>query len=390
MRLENMGLQGDDGLGSIRWASDAFSELPTTARTPRRIIWIIATAVVLAFALLVTTLAIAPTKDNPIIPAQMAMMPNSSSKNAITIDKRRRKLFEPFAPVAGFPIVPANAEHLEIHDEDFVIGVELTGEARAYPINMMGEPERELLNDSLAGRPIAVTFCCTCQVPRVFSRQVQGQTLTLFLNGELLSDNMIMKDSETGTEWVQLTGEAIAGPLKGRSLQELPAVWTDWRTWRERHPNTTALKLPRVVENYQHHSRYSDFAPERAFFSTLQWGLAHGAKARSWPYAQLARQPVVNDAFLGQTILVLFDQKSSSPTAFERRLDDMELTFRSGADGLTDDKTFSVWDPITGRALRGPLQGRQLKPVAGTVSLGWAWRNFHPDSEIWIADAVDK
>src|SRR5262249_39656226 len=153
------------------------------------------------------------------------------------------------------------------------------------------------LNDTLAGRPIAVTFCNTCQSPLVFSRNLDGHTLTLFLSGELFSENMIMKDSETGSEWVQLTGEAIAGPKKGRSLDELPATWTDWKTWRQAHPDTTVPKLARAVENYQHHPLYSSFAPERLFFSTLQWGLAGGGKARSWPYAELARQPIVNDSF---------------------------------------------------------------------------------------------
>jgi len=212
----------------------------------------------------------------------------------------------------------------------------------------------------------------------------------LFLNGELLSENMIMQDSETGSEWVQLTGEAIQGPLKGHWLEELPAVWTDWKTWRQRHPDTTAPKLARVLENYQHHPLYSTFPPERSFFSTLQWGLARGDKARSWPYAQLARQPIVNDVFAGQPLLVLFDQRSSTPTAFERRLDDTELTFRQRADGLTDEETGSLWDPITGQASRGPLKGRRLRPVPGTVSLDWAWRSFHPGTEIWSAAAVEK
>ncbi len=382
-----MRLQEDDGLGRIRWNSEVFSEQPPTVGMARRIAWIIAAAVV---AVLVLVVAFKPVSDDSINPLPMEVLPNLGVKDVMARHKQRRKLRDSFTPVARFPIVEAKVAELEIHDEDFVIGVELAGEARAYPINMMGKPESELLNDTLSGRPIAVSFCNTCQSPLVFSRQIEGQTLTLFLNGELLSDNMIMKDSETGSEWLQLTGEAIQGPLKGRLLEELPAVWTDWRTWRQRHPATTAPKLPRVVENYQHHPLYSSFPPERSFFSTLQWGLARGDKARSWPYAQLARQPIVNDAFAGQPLLVLFDRRSSTPTAFERRLDDNELTFRQGAGGLTDLETGSLWDPITGLGLGGPLKGRQLRPVAGTVSLDWAWRNFHPNTAIWSAEAGGK
>jgi hypothetical protein len=168
-------------------------------------------------------------------------------------------------------------------------------------------------------------------------------------------------------------------------LEQLPALWTDWKTWRERHPKTTAPDLPRVVQNYRHHLRYSAFTPERSYFSRIQWGLARGEKARSWPYAQLDRQPVVNDVFSGQPLLVVFDRRSSTASAFERRLGDIELTFRWQADRLTDDQTSSIWDPITGVAVKGPLEGRQLAPVSGTTSLDWAWQRFHPESEIWFA-----
>ena len=126
------------------------------------------------------------------------------------------------SPVSGFSIISDQAAQTDLLDEEYVIGVELDGEARAYPTNAMGRPESELLNDTLAGRSIAVTFCVTCQSPLVFMREIAGQKLTLFLNGELLADNMIMKDVETGTEWVQLTGEAIHGPLKGHRLEQLP------------------------------------------------------------------------------------------------------------------------------------------------------------------------
>jgi Protein of unknown function (DUF3179) len=382
-----MGLQEDDGLGSIRWSSDVFSEVPPSPKKRRRFIWNIALAAALLLPVLAAITAVKPATNDSVNPLQIELVPSSGGKNTVSSDGQRRKRRNPLTPVAGFPIASADAAKRQLRDEDFVIGVELEGEARAYPINMLGKPESELLNDTLAGRPIAVTFCATCQSPLVFSRQVEGQTLTLFLTGELLSKNMLMKDSETGSEWVQLTGEAIEGPLAGHRLEELSTVWTDWRTWRERHPRTTAPDLPRVVENYQHHPLYSAFAPERSFFSTLQWGVADGDKARSWPYAQLARQAIVNDTFAGRPILVLFDLTSSTPTAFDRRLDDDELTFRMQADGLTDDQTLSLWDTITGQALRGPLTGRQLRPVPGTVSLDWAWRNFHPDSEIWSAGA---
>ena len=386
-----MSLRDDDELGSIRWTPDAFSA-PKPSPSRFRFAAGVVSAVTVALLTLAGTLVSAALRSPaaPLTPIPVDMTPAPTVKQTHVEKTRTVKLRDPMSPVSGFSIISDQAAQTGLLDEEYVIGVELDGEARAYPTNAMGRPESELLNDTLAGRSIAVTFCVTCQSPLVFTRQIAGQKLTLFLNGELLADNMIMKDVETGTEWVQLTGEAIHGPLKGHRLEQLPAIWTDWKTWRNQHPGTTVPDLPSVVPNYRHHPLYSDFPPEKSFFSKIQWGLARGDKARSWPYAQLARQPIVNDSFLGQPILVVFNQHTSTPTAFDRRAGNVELSFQWQVDHLSDDQTGSAWDPITGLALQGPLKGRRLTPVPGVVALEWAWKRFHPGSETWSAGDAQK
>ena len=41
-------------------------------------------------------------------------------------------------------------------DEDLVLGLEWAGEARAYPINMIWF--HHIVNDTVAGRPILITY----------------------------------------------------------------------------------------------------------------------------------------------------------------------------------------------------------------------------------------
>jgi hypothetical protein len=320
------------------------------------------------------------------IPAEPGL--KSTANDARTPEMLRRKLHHPMSPVGGFPSVAVHGVRSPILDEEVVLGVELAGKSRAYVMNAMGSPETELLNDTLAGRSIVVTFCSKCHTALIYSREVEGKALTLYPSGELLADNMIMRDSETGSDWVQVTGEAVDGPLKGHRLELIPAVWTDWKTWRERYPDTTLPDLPKVADEYRHHSLYSAFRPENEFFSRVQWGLARGMKARSWPYAELRQQPIVNDAFAGQPLLVVFDKRTSTTKVFERRTGDRELTFRWQANQLTDEQTSSIWDPITGIAIKGPLEGRRLASVAGVVSLDTVWRSFHPGSETWSAHGV--
>jgi hypothetical protein len=221
----------------------------------------------------------------------------------------------------------------------------------------------------------------------VYARQVEGKTITLFVSGEVYGENMLMKDVETGSDWPQMLGEAIKGPLMGKSLERIPSVWTDWKTWRTEHPATTVLKISQTIDYYRHDPVSSSSSFEKRYFSSLQWGFLRNGKALSWPLRELARQPVVNDSFAGLPLVIVFESRSATITAFERRVGDTELTFRLEADGLIDDQTSSVWDVVSGRAIRGSLAGRRLTPVAGIVSHLRAWRLLHPETEVRTAHA---
>ena len=128
-----------------------------------------------------------------------------------------------FPPFVRFPVATAEDARPEVRDGDYVVGVELDGESRAYPLNMLSSPERHVVNDDLGGQPIAVTWCGLCQSPIVYARRVAGQTLVLpGARGRVYGENMVIQDVETGSEWPQLLGEAINGPLKGQSLAAAP------------------------------------------------------------------------------------------------------------------------------------------------------------------------
>ena len=295
---------------------------------------------------------------------------------------KRGRIFDAFPPLMGPPAVTAREAGSAIADDEFVVGVEVDGEARAYPLNMLGHPGSEVVNDTIGRTPVAVTFCGLCETPLVFSRRVDDRTLTFFVSGVVVESNMRIEDVETRSGWIQLLGKAVDGPLEGKELGQFPAVWTDWKNWRTAHPGTTALPLSRGSRKYSRSAIAATSSRERVFES-LQWGLAREGKARSWPFARLARQPIVNDAFDGIPLLIAFDPATLSTTAFDRRLDGRVLTFAREGGGLTDEATGSAWDPLTGRALRGPLAGRCLATVGGAIATTSTWKSFHPDTEVW-------
>ena len=196
----------------------------------------------------------------------------------------------------------------------------------------------------------------------------------------LWNRSLVMIDAETESLWSHLLGRAMSGPLEGTDLERLPGMMTDWKTWRELHPETTVLDLSRTAERYASDLVYK--RPERFVVA-----LADGDTARAWPFDQLLKEPVINDSFAGKPIVVLFDQESYTAFVYERQVGEQTLTFESrGEEGeIIDRETGSSWDLQHGKATAGSLLGEQLKPLAGIVSFRRAWKVFHPKTEEFAA-----
>ena len=146
---------------------------------------------------------------------------------------------------------------------DRVIGVQINGKSRAYPLNLMNV--HEVVNDELAGVPIAVTFSPLCDSAIVFDRRVNGEPLQFGVSGLLLDSNLVMYDKQpevvakasmnpeqsqsvavtsASSLWSQMAGKAIAGPALGKTLAEIPNVNVcTWKHWLATHP-TTEVILP--------------------------------------------------------------------------------------------------------------------------------------------------
>jgi hypothetical protein len=277
-------------------------------------------------------------------------------------------------PATEFPVVPAGEVTETLTPGELVLGVTIGKEARAYPVNMLNVfPERKILNDTLGGQAIAVTWCDRCLTGIVFARELDRRTLTLGVEGRLWKENMIMYDRETHSQWSQFQGEAKAGPLKGKKLRQIPSVLTDWRSWRRLHPEGTVVELPYMLRQF---TRYS--FPK---LGRLVLGISAGGKARAWGLDELDRTRVREDEWDGKPVLALFDRAGVSARLYQRTLRGRILSFRYDGDRLTDGETGSTWEPVTGRALTGPLAGQHLVPLPAFVCYRWVWEQFHPEEE---------
>ncbi|WP_430448467.1 DUF3179 domain-containing protein [Rhodophyticola sp.] len=138
--------------------------------------------------------------------------------------------------------IPAAGE-TRIAAREPVITLEFDGAApRAYPIRYL--TWHEIVNDTVAGIPVAVTFCPLCNSAMTFDRRVDGRTLSFGVSGNLRHSDMVMYDRETESWWQQAVGEGIVGTMTGAKLTELPSWMESFAAFRARNPDGLVMDEP--------------------------------------------------------------------------------------------------------------------------------------------------
>jgi hypothetical protein len=289
-------------------------------------------------------------------------------------------------------VAARDADHMR--EDDVVLGLELDGVARAYPWWIMDN--HHVANDTVAGRPVVIVLCEACSTGLALDPIVDGRRLT-FEARYFYRGTLALKDRQTGSVWATYLGRAIRGKLKGAKLELLPLFQMEWRAWRELHPDT--LVLPNEAGAREGHG--SEFAigtptlPEGwaggpASFDprlpnyTLVLGVVTPTAQRAYRLSTLREAGgVLNDELGGLPIVAVFHlaEGSYGALAFSRILDGRTLTFEASAEGPVDRETGSAWT-AQGRAVAGPLAGRQLAFVTSHVAKWFVWAKNYPSIDI--------
>ncbi len=120
-----------------------------------------------------------------------------------------------------------------------VIAFEHKGDARAYPLKVL--IWHEIVNDTVGGIPVSVTYCPLCNSAIVFDRRVKDRILDFGTTGKLRMSDMVMYDRQTESWWQQFTGTGIVGVMTGVELRMLPARVESIARFKERYPKGTVL-----------------------------------------------------------------------------------------------------------------------------------------------------
>lgn len=285
-------------------------------------------------------------------------------------------------PSLDFPeMIPAvGAAYLK--DDDLVFGVSINGDARAYPLRIMGW--HEMFNDVIGGQPVALAYCTLCGSGILFDTSVEGQDKPFVFgsSGLLYRSNKLMYDQQTHSLWNQFTGEPVTGDLafSGIRLKTLPVAITTWAAWVAANPETTVLSLNTGFRrDYGSGVVYRDYfaSPDLMFPTRVKadaapksyvYGIREAGSARAWPLSAFEGGKLIHDR-IGETPIILI---GDSATRTVRAYESGGLTFERMAGGLTADGT--AW-AIHEDRLSGP-DGSTLRRLPGHVAYRFAWDGY--------------
>jgi len=158
----------------------------------------------------------------------------SIEADEIVTDGPRRDQIPPIHDPEFVPVAQA-----DIGPEEPVIGLIINGDARAYPLRIL--LWHEIVNDTVGGVPVLVSYCPLCNSGVVFDRRLDGRTLQFGNTGRIRHFDMVMYDLETESWWQQFLGEAIVGDLTGQRMKPLPARLESVTAFRARAPEGKLL-----------------------------------------------------------------------------------------------------------------------------------------------------
>lgn len=275
-----------------------------------------------------------------------------------------------------------------------VIGVSIDGEAKAYPIQLIGYHHQ--VRDTVGNTEVMITYCTVCRTGRVFSPVINGKSESFRLVG-MDHFNALFEDVSTKSWWQQATGRAIAGPLKGTLLNEFPSTQLTLDAWLRKYPASKIMRPDMTfmdnyfrLEDYDKGRMRSDLV-RRDFISwnPKAWviGVKHGNASKAYDWNELVSKRLIEDSIANMPVLVTIENDTTSFHVYDRRVKGVVLNFIKNKenDFLIDQNTKSTWN-IDGFCIDGPLKDQRLTPVQAYNEFWHSWQTFQTNTERYITN----
>jgi hypothetical protein len=312
-----------------------------------------------------------------------------------------------------FPKMAAASNANFLDDDDYILGVAVGGECRAYPTRYIWFHHivNDKVLDPVTGRDVyyAVTYCSVCNTGIRYDPLINGKPVMLDFYG-LYNGVATLCERETGSVFLQVPGEFATGPLTGARLRAGPLLDTTWANWKKLHPDTLVMspdtpfskqynpkKMPEP-RGYGHFpapyfrptvtrsdTRLPAFEKVLGVSVTPTRGKSGNAAIvrRAYPLGALGSAGgAVNDTVGDTPIAVLYEKNVASANAVCRRIDGRALTFFVQNGAFYDKETGTRWS-LEGRGEEGAMAGRELAQIDNHLSQWYGWVAYFPETTIY-------
>ncbi len=284
---------------------------------------------------------------------------------------------------------------LDKTDQVFLVAYP-NGEIRVYPQRIM--VWHEVVNELIDGQSYAVTYSPISGCFASYESTLNGTNLMFDVDGRLYNNNSVLRDRNTGSLWLQITGVAFEGPLKGRGLKLLPIIWTNWEKARTAFPNAKVMTKPLNTQRSYGRDPYGSYEPgvvsyyqnETIHFQVSKYdkkfkpkneiiGIEYKNLFLSIDIDYVKKEGFVNFFVGPYPLLAVHDKYLDIIRVFTRNVWDQATLFNVVNGQLVDIDTNTVWN-MDGIAVDGKLKGASLEQLFGIYSFWFVWSAINNDT----------
>ncbi len=219
----------------------------------------------------------------------------------------------------------------QLSDAEPGLALEIDNVSRFYPFQIL--VWHEIVNDSINGKRVLVTYCPLCLSGIVFDPAVKGERVEFGTSGKLWNSNLVMYDRKTNSLWSQILGEAIVGEMTGTKLAVLSSDQVRFGEWKRLHPNGQVLSRDTGATRFYGQDPYGNYYTTPGTFfpvgkedgrlgeKEFVLGIVINGKAKAyWPPA-IKKARTVEDNFEGKTIVARYEKEIDAVRLFEKKPD---------------------------------------------------------------------
>lgn len=261
-------------------------------------------------------------------------------------------------PALSNPKMIRAGEASYLSAQDRIVGINLGGQSRAYPISILNW--HEIVNDAINGRRFAITYCPLCGTAVAFDARIDGRDTDFGVSGLLYNSDVLLYDRDSESLWSQIMKQSISGPRVGSRLTALPISHTSWSDWLHKHPDSLVMSddtgyardYSRDPYDGYETSRHTYFsvnneAPDNYHPKEVVLGLAVDGVYKAYPFIELNRQ---------------------GKSRFSDSVNGKQFHFD--------------WDSANRSIEVSDAAGNKVAAIQG---FWFAWFAFHPDTELFKA-----